>query len=262
MALILQTTKKKLHLSNKSSQAKISLKRGKQGKRVALKQLTIYFLLIGLVISCNLRPPRIWPPPPQLHSLEGYASLSIKNSQQTVRSKFSFFFYFPGDGLLDVSNFLGRTLYQIIITQKRAFFLVPSKKIYWQGEEEEIIDKFLGFRLNVYELMALLSGQWTKIEIAKEGGNWRQEWLFEKDKQGRIVSGRRGQLEFEVQEFFKNTSVIRRLVFHHPWNSGHLKILSLRFNQPLKKQLFSLALLSHYQQKSWAEIEKILNEKS
>lgn len=229
---------------------------------MVLKQLTIYLLLIGLGMGCSLRAPRIWPPPPQLHSLEGYASLILKNGQQTVRSKFSFFFDCPGDGLLDVSDFLGRTLYQIIITQKKAFFLVPSKKIYWQGEDEEIIDKFLGFRLNVYELMALLSGQWSKIEIANNRDSWQQEWALKKDKQGRIISGRRGELEFEVQEFFRDTSVIRRLAFHHPWNSGYLKILSLRFNRSLKKQLFSLAFLSHYQQKSWAEIEKILNEKS
>jgi len=229
---------------------------------LGLKQLTVCLLVIGLGAGCSLTPPRISSPPPQLVSLEGHASLSLSNGQQAVRAKFSFFFDFPDQGMLDVSNIWGRTLYQIIITEKKAFFLIPSKKIYWQGEEEEIIDKFLGFRLNIYELIALLSGQWSKIEAVESRSNWRQEWVLKEDALGRIVSGRRGDLEFDVQEFFKNTSVIRLLTFHHPWNSGRLKILSLNFNQPLKRQLFSLAFLDYYQQKTWAEIEKILNEKS
>lgn len=192
--------------------------------------------------------------------MEGYASLSTRSEQGTERTKFSFLFQRPNEGRIDVSHVLGQTLYQIIIREEEAFFLIPSKKVYWQGEEEEIIDRLLGFELNLHELVNLLSGQWKGQEENEEGEPWKN-WILEKDERGRIKGGRRGDLEFEVVEFFRNTSVVRRLAFRHPLSQGRLKILKLRFDTPLRKAAFSLAFLERFEPKTWEEIEEILDEK-
>ena len=192
--------------------------------------------------------------------MEGYASLKTSSDQGSESSKFSFLFQLPHQGRIEVSNILGKTLYQIVIQEKEAFFLIPSKKIYWRGEEEEIIDRFLGFRLSLHELVSILSGQWK--ERGEKGSDYGQEeWLLEKDEEGRIRRGQRGDLDFEVIEFFKNTNVVRRLAFHHPVSQGRVTILQLRFNRPVKRELFSLQFLKSFQPRTWEEIEEILSER-
>jgi hypothetical protein len=146
---------------------------------------------------------------------------------------------------------LGRTLYQIIVTEDKAVFIIPSKRVYWQGEEEEIIQYFLGFRLNLYEMINLLSGKW-------EGEERNESWSFAKDERGRIMAGQRGEFQFEVKEFLADTPFARILIFQHPLNRGFIKILRINLNQPLKKGVFSLSVLGKYERKSWIEIEKIL----
>lgn len=218
------------------------------------------FLAFAFLIRCSLSQLRLPPLPSQIERIEGYASLRVKGEQGTTRSKFSFLFQLPSQGRIDVSNVLGKTLYQIIIDEREAFFLVPSKKVYWQGEEEEIIQRFLGFRLNFKELVNLISGQWNGAGRDFWKKNWHEGWILEKDPIGRIIRGQREDLGFEVREFFKNTSVVRFLTFQHPLSSGRLKILTINFNQPLKKEAFSQAFLKSYGRKTWAEIEEILND--
>ena len=211
-------------------------------------------------LSCTIPQARLSPPPSQIKGIEGYASLKISGDQGSARSKFSFLFQLPHQGRIEVSNILGKTLYQIVIQEKEAFFLIPSKKIYWRGEEEQIIDRFLGFRLNLHELVSILSGRWK--ERGKKGSDYGQEeWLLEKDEEGRIRRGQRGDLDFEVIEFFKNTDVARRLAFHHPVSQGRITILQLRFNRPVKGDLFSLQFLKSFQPKTWKEIEEMLSER-
>lgn len=226
------------------------------------KHLAGCFLLFIFLISCTIsrwRPP---PLPSRIDRIEGFASLRVKGEQGTAKSKFSFLFQLPNQGRIDVTTVLGKTLYQIIVDEEEAFLLIPSKKVFWQGEEEEIIDKFLGFRLNLDELVSLLSGQWSGPRWDFKEEDWLKEWILERDTQGRIVRGKKGGLFFEVKEFFKNTSVIRLLTFYHPLSSGHLKILTIDFNQPLKAGVFSHRFLDRYERKTWAEIEEMLNEKN
>lgn len=220
------------------------------------------FLGLIFFISCSLSRLNLPPLPSRIKRIEGYASLKVKGEERAARSKFSFLFQLPNQGRIDVSSVLGKTLYQIIIDRKNAFFLIPSKKVYWQGEEEEIIYRFLGFRLNLNELISLLSGQWSGEGRDLEEGDWRKGWILDKDEQGRIIRGQREELGFEVKEFFKNTSVVRLLTFQHPLSNGRLKVLAINFNQPLKRGVFSLAFLKNYKPKTWAEIEDILNDKN
>ena len=222
----------------------------------------IVFLAIFFLAHCRPSPVILLPLPSKIERIEGYASLRITGDQGSSRSKFSFLFQLPHQGRIEVSNILGRTLYQIIVAEDEAAFIVPSKRVYWQGEEEEIIQYFLGFRLNLYEMINLLSGKWEDEEMGDEGEERGEIWSLAKDERGRILAGQRGEFRFEVKEFFADTPFARLLIFQHHLNRGHLKILRINLNQPLKKGAFSLSVLGRYERKSWAEIEKILADEN
>ncbi len=220
-------------------------------KVLRISLFLIVFFAIFFLVYCRPSPVILLPLPSEIERIEGYASLRISGDQGSSRSKFSFLFQLPHQGRIEVSNILGRTLYQIIVAEDKAVFIVPSKRVYWQGEEEEIIQYFLGFRLNLYEMINLLSGKW-------EGEERNESWSFAKDERGRIMAGQRGEFQFEVKEFLADTPFARILIFQHPLNRGFLKILRINLNQPLKKGVFSLSVLGKYERKSWIEIEKIL----
>lgn len=239
------------------------LNEGQSKDRLNIKVLKvslfpIVFLAIFFLAYCRPSPVILLPLPSKIERIEGYASLRITGDQGSSRSKFSFLFQLPHQGRIEVSNILGRTLYQIIVAEEKAAFIVPSKKVYWQGEEEEIIRYFLGFRLNLYEMINLLSGKWEGEEIGYESEESKEIWSLAKDEKGRIMTGQRGEFRFEVKEFFADTPFARLLIFQHPLNRGRLKILRINLNRPLKKGTFSLSVLGRYERKSWAEIEKIL----
>jgi outer membrane biogenesis lipoprotein LolB len=239
------------------------LKEGKSKDRQNIKVLkaslfTIVFLAVFFLACCRPSPVILLPLPSKIERMEGYASLKITGDQGSSRSKFSFLFQLPHQGRIEVSNILGRTLYQIIVAQDKAAFVVPSKRVYWQGQEEEIIQYFLGFRLNLYEMINLLSGRWEGGEIEYESEGTKETWSLSKDDRGRIMAGQRGEFRFEVKEFFADTPFARILIFQHPLNRGRLRILRINLNQPLKKGVFSLSFLGKYERKSWAEIGKIL----
>jgi outer membrane biogenesis lipoprotein LolB len=221
------------------------------------------FVLL-LINGCRPTGILLQPIPTKIERLEGHASLKISGEQRSARSKFAFLFQLPHQGRIEVSDFLlGRTLYQIIIDRERAVFLVPSKKVYWEGEEEEIIDYFLGFRLSLDEMINLIQGRWEERtqEVGREKN--RESWNLKKDERGRILAGTRGNLHFEVKEFLSGSHIPRILVFQHLLNSGRLKMLRINFNRPVKKkEAFSLSFLADYRQVSWEEIEKILADEN
>lgn len=214
-------------------------------------------LVLFFLIHCRSQV-LLQPLPSTIERIEGYASIKFTGDHGSARSKFSFLFVLPHHGRIEVSNIIGKTLYLIVIDEERAIFVLPSKKVYWQGDEEEIINKFLGFRLNLCEMISLLSGKWKTKEMEFEEEKGLERWSLEKDEKGRIIAGQRGELIFEVKEFLANTPFARLLAFQHSMNRGRLKILSINFNQPIKKGVFSLPFLENYRRVSWAEIEKIL----
>jgi hypothetical protein len=185
--------------------------------------------------------------------MEGYASLKYEGAQGSARTKFSFLFISPDRGRIDASDFLGRSVYQIVITDQKAYFILPSKKVYWQAEEHEIVFRFMGFHLALEEMAALLSGRWPET-LEK---NSLVEWKLERDNQGRVVRGYRGDLLFSIKEFIKNTAIARTIVFTHPLNEGSLKIFKIGFNQALNERAFSTGFLKRYGEKTWEEIQKL-----
>jgi len=216
------------------------------------------------LLGCRPSQVLLLPPPENIDRIEGYASLRISGEQGSARSKFTFLFQLPHQGRIEVTDIiLGRTLYQIIVDRERAVFLVPSKRVYWEGDEEEIINHFLGFRLSLEEMISLLQGRWKESRGEAEEEKEREDWMLSRDEKGRILIGQRGSLRFEVREFISGSRFPQVLIFQHSSNSGRLRVLRLSFNKPLKKKdPFSLAFLANYKRVNWEEIEKILADEN
>jgi hypothetical protein len=210
--------------------------------------------LVLLSLSrCITSPVLLTPVPPQIESMEGYASLRYDGASGSAKTKFSFLFVSPGRGRIDASDFLGRAIYQVIITDNQAYFVLPSKKVYWRAAEQEIVFRFMGFYLSLEEMASLLSGRWSEGEEEDSFS----EWVLERDSQKRIVRGIRGDLRFYVEEFVANTGIAHSIFFSHPLNEGHIKIRNIGFNRPLNERAFSTGFIQRYEEKTWEEIQKL-----
>lgn len=212
--------------------------------------------MAGVLSCCQRSFLSLSPLPDRIERIEGHASLTISSDQETVRSKFSFLFRLPSQGRIEVSGALGSVIYWVLIDGGEAFFIIPSKKVYWQGHEEEIIYEFLGFRLNLAEMISIFSGDWkgqnTIFEEDLEG------WALVRDQRNRITSGQRGSLWFEVKEFIEDTPFARRVVFKHSLSSGQLRVLGIGLNRPMKENVFSKRFLEKYEPRTWAEIQDLI----
>ena len=185
--------------------------------------------------------------------MEGYASLSYEGAQGSARTKFSFLLVSPDRGRIDASDFLGRAIYQVVITDHQAYFILPSKKVYWRAEEREIVYRFMGFHLSLEEMAFLLSGRWPE-NMEKDT---LFEWDLQRDKKGRFVRGNRGDLRFSVEGFIEDTGIARAIFFSHPLNEGRIRIRNIGFNQPLNERAFSTGFIQRYEEKTWEEIQKL-----
>lgn len=207
-------------------------------------------LLLAILTSCL--SPQIESIPDRVDGIEGFASLRLIGKTGEGRSRFSFLFYLPGQARIDVSDFMGRTLFQILINEERGYFILPSRRVFWGGGESEIMAKLLGFEITLKEAMGMISGVWRRdIETIR---NWR----LEKDESGRIIGGRRSDLRFWVEEFFPETESARSIGFEQAGTSGRLKILDIGFNPVRRKGAFSLDVLDGYSHKSWEEIRTLM----
>jgi len=230
---------------------------------LALRKIRIAFLCLWVVFSFNCRtsPTLVSSFPEQIETIQGFASLKIKGTKEFSRSKFSFLFSLPDKARIEVFDFLGRTIYQILIKENKAFLVVPSKKIYWQSTEEEIIDKFIGSKLSLYEAVSFLSGQWKYLQ-KKERNMGKDTWDITRNTEGRVIRGQKKGMSFQVNEYIDDTPLIQSLSFENRFQEGKLKILSIEFNDPVKEDLFSLSFVDNYQKKSWNEIKELVSHES
>lgn len=218
--------------------------------RPAEAAAAVLFPALIFLIACYPSRPSFSPLPPQVKSIEGYASLRLTREGGTVKSRFSFLFLLPGQGRIDVYDLLGRTVSSLFIEEDEAFFVLPSKKIYWGTTREEAMSKFLGFALSPQEMTAILSGKLEEL-----GG-----WALERDGRARVVRGQRDELRFDVRQFFKDSRLPQLIALFHVGDRGSLRILRLKFNQPLKKDVFRLSFLEdeEFKPAAWVDIEKWL----
>lgn len=229
-----------------------------------LMKQTKWLVRIGFVGSIlfliQCLPSRILfsPVPSEIKSLEGYASLRVYAQEGTARTKFSFIFLPPDQGNIEATNFLGQTIYRITINSEGAYLIIPSKKVYWKGHEEEIIYTFLGFKLNMNEMISLLTGEWREFGLIQSKEH-EPIWEFEKDQEGRIISGWRGDLHFEIREFVEDSHLARILEFDNGLTTGRVRLIKAAFNRPVKSETFSTGFLQNYKRKTWEEIQAIIN---
>ncbi len=227
-------------------------------KKYPARAIITTIILIGAaifwLISCHLGKPRFSPLPPQVVSIEGYASLRLTRGGETAKSRFSFIFVLPDKGRIEAYDPLGRTISILFLDMEEGFLVLPSKRVYWRTGREDALAKLFGFDLSPKEITDMLSGK------AEEMNGWD----LERDGQGRIVRGRRDLLRFEVRQFFGQSVLPQLLALSRGGEKGSLKIIRLSFNQPLKSAAFELSFLQDeaYKPSTWEEIEKWLRDES
>jgi outer membrane biogenesis lipoprotein LolB len=209
-------------------------------------------LTASLLFSCRPGRPVFSPLPPQVRSIEGYASFRLTREGAAVKSRFSFLFLLPDRVRIEVTDPLGRTVSLLFLEKEEAFFVLPRKRAYWKSSREDVLSKLLGFTLSPEEMASLLSGKPGQMKA----------WVMEEDSRGRVVRGRRDDLQFEIREFYGQSSLPQLIFLTRAADRGSLKVLRLDFNRPLKDEAFRLAFLedSRYTATSWEEIEKWLHD--
>ena len=203
--------------------------------------------------SCAPRPPTLVPPV-EVRSVEGYGSAAVQGLEAAVRGRFAFRFGSDGRGRVEAFDPLGRTVYFIDFEATQAWFVLPAKKVYWENEPGEMMSRFLGFVLKPEEVVRLLGGRW---EVAADGES--APWTVQKDVHGRVVSGERVTLRFEVREFFPGGSVPRIIVISDLAAVARIKVLDLRFNAAGPASAPERIFLKTYSQVTWTEIARFLN---
>ncbi len=214
--------------------------------RSSFKKYLFIFLifLIAFNQSCHYAPKII---PTSIESFEGYARINIKNSN-ILKSKIAFLF-FGEYGKINILTPFGTTKAQILIFSDISYLTIPEKKVYWEGSTEEIMKVFLGFDLDLVEIKALLTGKWGKN---------LKGWEFFRDKDNKIIGGRKENIIFKIKEFFRDTVVPKIINFSYAEGYGKIKILKIKFNQPVKPGAFSQFFLEHYEKKTLDEIMEML----
>ena len=214
--------------------------------RSSFKKYLFIFLIFLITFNqnCHYAPKII---PTSIESFEGYARINIKNSQ-ILKSKIAFLF-FREKGRIDILTPFGNAKAQILIFSDISYLTISEKKVYWEGSTEEIIKVFLGFDLNLVEIKALLTGKWDKN---------LKGWEFFRDKDNKIIGGRKENIIFKIKEFFRDTVVPKIINFSYAEGYGKIKILKIKFNQPVKPGAFSQFFLEHYEKKTLDEIMEML----
>lgn len=213
-----------------------------------IRKFCLSVLTAGLLVLPACRPGKILltPIPERMDSLEGYATLRVTGEEGSARSKFAFLLVPPQHGRIEVSNFLAGTVSEMIFTGGRAFFVIPSRRIYWEGEEEGALDRILGFPLSLEEVTWMISGRWPDPSPA--------EWALSMDRSGRVLSGHRDELAFTVESFAESSPLPHRVSFSFPLSRGSLTILRIGFNSKPPAAAFSLVFRDRFQRKTWDEI--------
>lgn len=209
--------------------------------------------VLALAAACAAPPPRLVPPA-EVHAVEGYGSASVETHDAFVRGRFAFRFERPSAGRIEAFDPLGRTLYILLFRGERAWFAVPSKRIYWENTAIEIMNRWLGFSMDPEDVVRLLSGRWE----GAEGG--AGEWHFTRDAGDRVSAGERGGLRFEIREFFPGDGAPRLVAFEDFASAGRLRVLEARFNPPPRDGTADLAFLKTFSAVTWAELEALLED--
>jgi hypothetical protein len=224
---------------------------------VARGRLPLFpLVLVTLAASaCAGRPPRLVPPAAGVEAVDGYGSASIAGTEAVLKGKFSFVFRRPDLGRVDGLDPIGRTVFLIVFRGGRAWFALPDRKVYAEDDAAVMMERFLGIALVPDEVVGLLAGSW---ESAAPGGLGGKGWSLERDAQGRLARGRRGDYAFAVRSYFPGDAVPREIGLEGPGASGRVKVLKLGFDPAPRPEAFEAAFTRAYAPRTWAEILELL----
>lgn len=208
--------------------------------------------------GCITGPPLLSPPPADVKVLDGFGSLTLRADGGSLRGRFSFLLVPPDKGRIEVLDPLGRTRALLAFREGEAIMVLMSRKAYWSGPEAELMEGFLGFGLTIGELAGLLGGRWT--DAGTTGTPESGGWAFEKGKDGRVLSGAKGEFRFHVEEFFDKIPLPRAVGFSRAGETGRLRVLQVRFNRPPRPDAFAPARLEGLERKTWPEMEELLRD--
>lgn len=249
------------------TEARISVTRGNTSAPGTRARLVVPLLAAGLAASalfftaaCVSGPPMLSPPPARVQTIDGFGSLSLRGAGGSLRGRFSFLLSLPDKGRIEILDPFGRARSVLIFREQAAYMLLPSRKSYWTGPEEELMENFLGFGLTAGELAGLIGGQWAAGGTTEgpEGAGWE----FERDRDGRVLAGAKDGFRFEVEEFYGKTSVPRSVGISRAGEPGRLRVLQVRFNRPPRGDAFGLSVLDGLDRRTWEEMEALLRDEN
>lgn len=219
----------------------------------------VHFIAVPLIVlvlaACAPRPPRLVPPSGGVEAVEGFGSASIAGVEASIKGKFGFVFRQPGFGRVEAVDPIGRTAFVILFRADRAWFVLPSQKVYTEDEAGVMMERFLGVALLPDDAVRLLSGTWGASANAAETNGWR----VERDAGGRVARGVRGGFAFTVRAFFPGDGVPREIGLEGPGTSGRVKVLKLGFDPPPREGSFDVTFLRVFAPKTWEEILELLD---
>jgi hypothetical protein len=224
------------------------------------------FLSAGCLIflfffpGCTVSDPVLYPLPEQINGIEGYSSLKVTASGETARSRFSFVFGFPGLGHIVVTDFMGRSLFQIYFEGGDAYVVVHSKECYWQGNESDAMEMLLGFDMRVFDLVGMITGRLEGSQTSSAGPDVGWTWELHRDRRGRIDMATSDDLCFKVEEFYGRSSYVRILAFTHPHFEGRIRVLRLGFNPKLTESAFNRDFLHKYERVTWEALQRTIRD--
>jgi hypothetical protein len=207
--------------------------------------------------ACISRAPSLAPPPSRVEAMDGFGSITIRGEGGSSRTRFSFAFSLPSTGRIEALDPLGRAASIFLFRDGDAYMIIPSKKAYWKGPHEDLLERFLGSRLRAEDMAGLLGGQWGSV-----GSDALRTWALERDASGRVPRGAKNEFRFDVPEFFRSTSVPRTIAFSDSGGSGRVRVLKIRFNRAPRGDAFGLSVLEGLEEKTWPEMEAILNDEN
>lgn len=157
---------------------------------------------------------------------------------------------------MDVLDAIGRTVSQILISQSKSYLIIPRKKVFWEGKEEEVFQRILGLSLTLKELSCIFLQREGLLSIE----NGQTFWELRRDSKGRIVSGNKGSLAFRILEFSGQTSLPRQLEFSSRGVKVIIRLLGIDFNKPVQESVFAIHFLKRFEEKTWSEIEELMQK--
>lgn len=209
-------------------------------------------LTVLAAASCAGRPPVLVPPPSGVDAAEGFAAASIAGAEASVKGKFAFLFRRPGLGRVEAVDPLGRTAFVIHFRDRRAWFVLPSKRAYAEDDAEVMMRRFLGLALRPDDALSLLSGIWP------DGGE-AGRWAVTRDAQGRVAGGARDGFAFKVREYFRGGGAPRRVEVSGERTSGRVRVLKLAFDPAPRDAAFDTAYLARFAAKTWDELLELID---